>query len=77
MDWDALIEVLLESVKDDVMRADIYKKLFDLVGTHDASESTDQDDVFDGVLENYIHDEEEEDLYEEDEGDGFDYDEDE
>ena len=76
MDWDALIEVLLETVKDDITRADIYKKLFDLVGTHDASDSTDQDDVFDGVLENYIHDDEEEELYE-DESDGFDYDDDE
>ena len=76
MDWDALIEVLSESVKDDVTRADIYKKLFDLIGTHDASDSVDQDDVFDGVLENYLHDEDEEELYEDD-GDGFDYDEDE
>jgi hypothetical protein len=76
MDWDALIEVLLESVKDDMTRSDIYKKLFDLVGTHDASESEGQDDVFDGVLENYIHDDEDEEYYEDD-GDGFDYDEDE
>jgi hypothetical protein len=76
MDWDALIEVLLESVKDDMVRSDIYKKLFDLVGTHDAAESEGQDDVFDGVLESYIHDDEEE-VYYEDDGDGFDYDEDE
>ena len=74
MDWDALIEVLLESVKDENTRSEIYKKLFDLVGTHDAEESLDQDHVFDDILEKYIQDNEEEDtLYEENE-DNFDYD---
>ena len=76
MDWDALIEVLSESVREDNARADIYKKLFDLVGTHDASDSEGQDDVFDRVLEQYIWDDEDEEILEDD-GDGFDYDEDE
>jgi D-Tyr-tRNAtyr deacylase len=76
MDWDALIEVLSESVRDDNTRSEIYKKLFDLVGTHDASDSEGQDDVFDKALGQYVWDDEEEEL-DEDEGDGFDYDDDE
>ena len=73
MDWDALIEVLTESVRDDAIRGDIYRKLFDLVGTRDASDSEGQDDVFDTVLGKYVWDDNEEDDPE-DEGDGFDYD---
>jgi D-Tyr-tRNAtyr deacylase len=75
MDWDALIEVLSETVRDDNVRADIYKKLFDLVGTRDAEDSEDQDDVFDKVLNQYIWDDEDDKEQEED--DGFNYDEDE
>jgi hypothetical protein len=74
MDWDALIEVLSESVKDETVRADIYKKLFDLVGTNDADDSLDQDFVFDDVYEKYVEDlDDDEPLYEDDE-DGFNYD---
>lgn len=73
MDWDAVIEVLSETVKDESTRSEIYKKLFDLVGTHDVEDSLDQDFVFDDVYEKYIEDEEDEPLYEESE-DGFDYD---
>ena len=73
MDWDALIEVLTESVRDDAIRGDIYRKLFDLVGTRDASDSEGQDDVFDTVLGKYVWDDNEEEDPE-DEGDGFDYD---
>jgi hypothetical protein len=73
MDWDALIEVLLETVKDENARSEIYKKLFDLVGTHDADESLNQDPLFDDVYEAYVSDDEDDSLYEEDE-DGFDYD---
>ena len=73
MDWDALIEVLLETVKDENTRSEIYKKLFDLVGTHDADESLDQDPIFDDIYEDYVSDSEDDSLYEENE-DGFDYD---
>lgn len=76
MDWDALIEVLTESVRDDFTRGEIYRKLFDLVGTRDASDSEGQDDVFDNTLSKYVWDEDEEDIYHE-EDDGFDYGEDE
>lgn len=76
MDWDALIEVLTESVRDDATRGDIYRKLFDLVGTRDASDSEGQDDVFDNVLGKYVWDEDDEDSYTDDD-DGFDYGEDE
>jgi len=75
MDWDALIEVLTETVREDAVRGDIYKKLFDLVGTDDASESEGQDDVFDRVLEQYIWDDEDDDVIEEE--DDFSYDDDE
>jgi D-Tyr-tRNAtyr deacylase len=75
MDWDALIEVLTETVREDVVRGEIYKKLFDLVGTDDASESEGQDDVFDRVLEQYIWDDEDDDVLEEE--DDFSYDDDE
>ena len=75
MDWDALIEVLSETVREDAVRGDIYKKLFDLVGTDDASESEGQDDVFDRVLEQYIWDDEDDDVIEEE--DDFSYDDDE
>ena len=73
MDWDALIEVLTESVRDDAVRGDIYRKLFDLVGTRDASDSEGQDDVFDSVLSKYVWDDEEVDEFDED-SDGFGYD---
>ena len=72
MDWDALIEVLTESVREDATRGEIYRKLFDLVGTRDASDSEGQDDVFDNVLSKYVWDDDD-DIVEEDE-DGFDYD---
>lgn len=75
MDWDALIEVLTETVREDAARGDIYRKLFDLVGTRDASDSEGQDDVFDNVLSKYVWDDDDE-IAEEDEGDGFDYDDD-
>ena len=75
MDWDALIEVLTETVREDAVRGDIYKKLFDLVGTDDASESEGQDDVFDRVLEQYIWDDEDDNVIEEE--DDFSYDDDE
>lgn len=76
MDWDALIEVLSESVRDDVVRGDIYRKLFDLVGTRDASDSEGQDDVFDTTLNKYVWDDSDEEEYVDD-GDDPDYDEDE
>lgn len=76
MDWDALIEVLSESVRDDAIRGDIYRKLFDLVGTRDASDSEGQDDVFDTTLNKYIWDDSDEEEYVDD-GDDLDYDEDE
>ena len=76
MDWDALIEVLSESVRDDATRSDIYRKLFDLVGTRDASDSEGQDDVFDTTLNKYVWDDSDEEEYVDD-GDDPDYDEDE
>ena len=76
MDWDALIEVLSESVRDDATRGDIYRKLFDLVGTRDASDSEGQDDVFDTTLNKYVWDDSDEEEYVDD-GDDPDYDEDE
>ena len=76
MDWDALIEVLSESVRDDATRSDIYRKLFDLVGTRDASDSEGQDDVFDTTLNKYVWDDSDEEEYVDD-GDDLDYDEDE
>lgn len=76
MDWDALIEVLSESIRDDSARGDIYRKLFDLVGTRDASDSEGQDDVFDNVLNKYVWDDTDEEEYVDD-GDDPDYDEDE
>jgi len=76
MDWDALIEVLSESVREDNNRAEIYKKLLDLVGTHDTEDSLGQDEVFDKVLEQYIWDDDADDVYEDD-GDDIDYDDDE
>lgn len=71
MDWDALIEVLSDTIKDDTVRSDIYKKLFDLIGVDGAQDSEGQDDVFDSVLEGYIYDDEDE-LFE-DTGDDIDY----
>ena len=76
MDWDALIEVLSESVREDTTRGDIYRKLFDLVGTRDASDSEGQDDVFDTTLNKYVWDDSDEEEYVDD-GDDPDYDEDE
>ena len=76
MDWDALIEVLSESVRDDATRSDIYRKLFDLVGTRDASDSEGQDDIFDTTLNKYVWDDSDEEEYVDD-GDDPDYDEDE
>ena len=76
MDWDALIEVLSESVREDATRGDIYRKLFDLVGTRDASDSEGQDDVFDTTLNKYVWDDSDEEEYVDD-GDDPDYDEDE
>ena len=76
MDWDALIEVLTESVREDATRGEIYRKLFDLVGTRDASDSEGQDDVFDTTLNKYVWDDSDEEEYVDD-GDDPDYDEDE
>ena len=72
MDWDAVIEVISDTIKDDTVRSDIYKKLFDLVGVDGAQDSEGQDDVFDSVLEGYIYDDEDDIVYN-DEDDGFDY----
>ena len=76
MDWDAIIEVLSETVKDENTRSEIYKKLFDLVGTDDADDSLDQDFVFDDVYEKYVKDLDDVEPYADDEADGFEYDDD-
>ena len=77
MDWDAIIEVISDTIKDDSVRADIYKKLFDLVGIHDTEDSIGQDDAFDNVLEKYRWDDTDDDSLYEDDGDDIDYDEEE
>ena len=76
MDWDAIIEVISDTIKEDNVRSDIYKKLLDIVGVDGAQDSEGQDDVFDKVLEKYIYDDDMDELYE-DNGDDPDYEDDE
>jgi len=77
MDWDAVIEVISDTVKEDNVRSEIYKRLFEIVGTSDAVESLEQDNVFDEALWAYTRDEDEEDEIEQDydyESEEYDYD---
>ena len=77
MDWDAVIEVISDTVKEDSVRSEIYKRLFEIVGTSDAVESLEQDNVFDEALWAYTRDEDEEDEIEQDydyESEEYDYD---
>lgn len=49
MDWDIIIEALNASVRDDAMRADVYRYLM-LNGFHEEGENfVGEDDVFDQV----------------------------
>lgn len=49
MDWEIIIEALNASVRDDAMRADVYRYIM-LNGFHDEGEAfLSQDDVFDQV----------------------------
>ena len=71
MNWDSIIEVLLEEIKDDALRATIYKKILEASDSFsDGEESLGLDDVFDKIMEDYIEEEDEEDI---DEEDGYDY----
>ena len=74
MDWEALINVISDSIKDDSLREDIYRKL--LIETEDFYNSEDclgSDDVFDKVWEELSEEnnDDDEDVY--DDGDDFGY----
>jgi hypothetical protein len=69
MDWDLIVDVICDHVKDGNIREDIYRKLLEESNdSRMAEDSLGIDDVFDKV---YIemHDQEDEDLYEEDNDD--------
>lgn len=80
MDWNQIISVISDLVKEDNVRSQIYKRLLD--GSDWSSrdsieeECLGYDDAFDNVWSEFFADEEDDYLYEDD-GDGLDYDEDE
>lgn len=75
MDWDLIISVISDLVKDDSTRHEIYKKFMEAAEYTDRSEiidSLDQDPVFDNVWERYFADTDQEENWEDE---GYDYDE--
>lgn len=49
MDWEIIIEALNATIRDDAMRADVYRYIM-LNGFHDEGEDfLNQDDIFDQV----------------------------
>jgi hypothetical protein len=69
MDWDLIVDVICDHVKDGNIREDIYRKLLEESNdSRMAEDSLGIDDVFDKV---YIEmtDNEDEDLYEDDNDD--------
>jgi len=76
MNWDSIIDVLMEEIKDDALRAIIYKKILEVSDSYsDGEESLGLDDVFDDVMDSFVEEDEEEDEDEEmdDMSDGYDY----
>jgi hypothetical protein len=74
MDWELVVNIISEAVKDDGLREEIYRKLIEESEDFDgAEECIGSDDVFDRVYEE-LYDEYDgkEDLYEDD-GDDFGY----
>ena len=66
MDWDSIIEVLMEEIKDDALRGTIYKKILESSDSFsDGEESIGLDNVFDQVIEEYFEEEDDEDEEEE------------
>ena len=47
MDWDTLIEVLSETIKDDNLRSEVYEKIMKAGYLAEAEDSLGQDDIFD------------------------------
>jgi len=66
MNWDSIIEVLMEEIKDDALRALIYKKILESSESFsDAEDSIGLDDIFDEVLDEYADDDQDDDEEEE------------
>jgi len=83
MDWELLISVVSEIVKDEGAREQIYKRLLE-ASDHTEREGIEEeclgyDDAFDSVWEEYFSEKDDEEEYEEDEDhdtdDTYDYDE--
>jgi len=73
MDWDLIVDVICDNVKDNNVREDIYRKLLEESNdSRMAEDSLGIDDVFDKVFIE-IHDEDEDDLYDDD-NDDYSYD---
>lgn len=80
MDWNQIISVISDLVKEDNVRSQIYKRLLDGSDWTEKDSIEEEclgyDDVFDEVWNEFFADEDDEDLYEDD-GDDLDYDNDE
>lgn len=75
MDWDIIIHTILDTVKDDNLREEIYRKLLEeSEDFENAEESLGSDEVFDRVFEDTYseYDEEDEDIYGADDDFGYD-----
>ena len=78
MDWNQIISVISELVKEDNVRSQIYKRLLD--GSDWSSkdiieeECLGYDDVFDEVWSEFFADDEDDEYLNEDDGDDIDYD---
>jgi len=61
MDWDLLISIISDLVKDDNTKAEIYKRFIESSEYSEKeliSESVGQDEIFDDVFNEYFEDEE-------------------
>ena len=82
MNWDVLIDALMDNVKDADSRSNVYRSLLEACD-HTERDSLDEvmgiDLAFDKVAQNFIEDEEEIEYEEDDDyetdSDGYDYDE--
>ena len=81
MDWEQIVDIVSSTVQNTDIRRILYDRMLESLSysEEDLRQALDIDLIFDEVAANYIEDEgveDDDEIVEEDEGDGFDYDDD-